>query len=111
MVGSSRMSSSGRFISDSAIASRRWKPPDSCAHRHVGVRAQLEEVDQLVDAARQLRLAQQVVAAEDAQVVDRRQRLDQHVLLQRHAEARPHGARVARDVDAEHADRARWSAA
>ena len=76
-------------------------------HRHPGVRAQLEEVEQLLDALREDGLAQQMVAAEDTQVVDRRDRVDEHVLLERDADARPDRAGLTGDVEPEDADRPR----
>jgi hypothetical protein len=77
------------------------------AHRDVRVGAERQEVDQLLDARLELRPVEQVVAAEDAQVLDRRERQHQRVLLERDPEPRAHLARPARDVDPEHADLAR----
>ena len=71
------------------------------------MRAELEEVEQLLDALREDGLAQQMVAAEDTQVVDRRDRVDEHVLLERDADARPDRAGLTGDVEPEDADRPR----
>src|SRR5262249_32235085 len=56
-------------------------------HRDAGMRAQLEEVEELLDALREHGLAQQGVATEAPQVVDRRDGVDEHVFLERDTDA------------------------
>ena len=60
----------------------------------VRVGPELEEVEKLVHAARQLGIAQEMITPEDPQVVGRREVLDQDVLLQGHAETSSHGSRA-----------------
>src|SRR5262249_48079959 len=107
-----RVEAGGRLVEDQELRAVHEREGDGepaleaareRAYRQPSVGAQLEEIEQLLDAALELRVWDAVVAAEDAQGVDRRERLDQRVLLERHAEARAHAARLARHVEAEHA--------
>jgi hypothetical protein len=58
------------------------------------VGAQIEEVEQVLRAPGEPRLRDQVVAAEDAQVLLGGELPDQDVLLERHAEPRAYGPRI-----------------
>ena len=68
------------------MARRRLKPPERrCTGTSACERSSRKSISSSTrrDSAG---LAQQMIAAEDAQVLDRRERLDEHVLLQRDAE-------------------------
>ena len=67
--------------------------------------SQIEEVEQLLDPHLKRGPTHCVEAAEHAEILARRQRLDHDVVLQRHAESAPNGAGLASDVHAEHPDR------
>ncbi len=68
------------------------------------MRGELEKGDERIDAPRELRLAKQVVAAEYAQVLLGRERLDQNVLLKGDTQPGSHGAWIAGDIDPEDED-------
>ena len=73
--------------------------------QHIGVASQIEEVEQLLDPRLERGATHCMEAAEHAEVLARRQRLDHDAVLQRHAESAPNGAGLASDVHAEHPDR------
>ena len=87
---------------------RDGEPPLEAAreggHRQPGVGAQLEEVDQLFDALGPLRLPDQVIAREDAQVFGGGQLRDEDVFLKRDPEPGPHCPGFFGDVHAEDQD-------
>ena len=82
----------------------RLKSTGKLAHGNISVRAKLEKIEQFLDPARKFRIPKQMVTAEYKQISARRKRLNEHILLQRHAEARLDSARIAANVQPEDAN-------
>ncbi len=104
-VGSSRNSTSGSWLSALAIITRRFMPPESSTMRAVALLPQREVAQQALDKGRIGRPAEQAAAERYGRRYGRED--VERDLLRHQADAGAGGAKVAKDVEAGDADRAR----